>query len=149
MLILAFSSLSACKVFEEPEFENMGGIQIEEVKDSEIKFAINANISNPNWYAIKVKPSAVKIYLEDFFMGTVYLDEMVKLRKNRSNEINATFRADLADGAMVKALQYSTAETIKLRIEGKVKAGVFLFLKSLPSMRQRLFLENHSAYLDF
>jgi LEA14-like dessication related protein len=123
--------LTSCKLFEEPEFVKMGGYQIEGMEASIVHFSVNAVISNPNWYAIKIKPSHLDVYAGDFFMGTVYLEEMLKFKKKKESEVNATFRAELADGALLKAMAFGGEENINLTLKGKVKAGVFFIFKKI------------------
>lgn len=107
----------------------MGGYQIESIEGSTINFAVNAVISNPNWYALKVKPSNLDVYMGEFFMGTIFLEDKIKFKKKRDNEINASFRAELADGALVKAMSFGGEGNINLTLKGKVKAGVFFIYK--------------------
>jgi LEA14-like dessication related protein len=123
--------LTSCKIFEEPEFVKMGGYQIEGMEASTIHFSVNAVISNPNWYAIKIKPSHLDVYVGDFFMGTVYLEKMLKFKKKKENEVNATFRAELADGALLRAMTFGGEENVNLTLKGKVKAGVFFIFKKI------------------
>ncbi len=132
LLLFGFSCLfllNSCKVFEEPEFVKMGGYQIESMEGSTINFSVNAVISNPNWYALKVKPSKLDVYAGDFFMGTVFLEDKLKFKKKKDSEINASFRAELADGALLKAMSFGGEENVNLTLKGKVKAGVFFIYK--------------------
>jgi LEA14-like dessication related protein len=122
---------TSCKLFEEPEFVKMGGYQIEGIESSTVHFSVNAVVSNPNWYAIKIKPSHADVYVGDFFMGTVYLEEMLKFKKKIENEVNASFRAELADGALLKAMTFGGQENVNLTLKGKVKAGVFFVFKKI------------------
>jgi hypothetical protein len=107
----------------------MGGYQIESMEGSTINFSVNAVISNPNWYALKVKPSKLDVYVGDFFMGTVFLEDKIKFKKKRDNEINASFRAELAEGALLKAMSFGGAENVNLTLKGTVKAGIFFIYK--------------------
>ena len=94
-------------------------------------------VLNPNWFGIKVKPSKVDVYLEDKFMGTVLLDEKLKLKAKKENDLSVPLLAVLEDGAMLTVLRYAKAEKVTVRIAGKVKGGIWIFSKKIPMDEKR------------
>ena len=128
-LALLFSS---CKMFsfENPELRGKEKISISSVKGRTIEFVADVKVFNPNWYALKVKPSTLDLYVEGEYMGKVHLDKKVKLKGKIESDLSATFTATLTAGALIKAIKYATQDEIKIQLKGKIKGGVFFVSKN-------------------
>lgn len=133
----ALTFLASCTTFREPEFIGSEGIKLNKIEGKNISFTVAFKILNPNWFGIKVKPSKVDVYVEDQFMGTVLLDEKLKLKAKKENDLSIPLLAILEDGAMFTALKYAKAEKVSVRITGKVKGGVWIFSKKIPLDEKR------------
>ena len=68
LVILGFTS---CATYEDLEFERMDGFKLDSIKGREISMTVGAVVTNPNWFAIKLLPSTVKVYLEGQLIGEV------------------------------------------------------------------------------
>jgi len=104
-------------------------INVSKVNGKKIEFTAEAKIFNPNCFTLKVKPSMMDLYVEGEYMGKVKLNEKVKLKKKKESQVEATFTAELSDGALMKAMKFATKKEVKVRLKGKVKGGVFIFSK--------------------
>jgi LEA14-like dessication related protein len=129
--IALFSLVGSCAVFEEPDFE-FSGVDLGEVGANEVSFTVNAQVENPNWYALKVKKSNVEVLIENKKMGTVFLDNNIKFKRKSDIEHSIPLRATLEKGALLQLMQYSMKDEIQLNIKGKVRAGIFFFSKTFP-----------------
>lgn len=127
-LTILFSSC-ACFEFSEPEMRGGEKINVSKVNGKKIEFTAEAKIFNPNCFTLKVKPSMMDLYVEGEYMGKVKLNEKVKLKKKKESQVEATFTAELSDGALMKAMKFATKKEVKVRLKGKVKGGVFIFSK--------------------
>ena len=96
-----------------------------------INFNAGVKVSNPNWFAIKVKRSTVDVYVEEQYMGKVSLEKKVKLKAKRESILQFPLKAELEDGAMFTMLRYASKENVNVRIKGKVKGGVWFFSKKI------------------
>jgi LEA14-like dessication related protein len=134
---LVLTLLSSCATFREPEFIGTEGIQLNKIDGKNISFTVAVKIMNPNWFGIKIKPSIVDVYMEDQFMGTVLLDEKLKLKAKKENDLAVPLLAVLEDGAMLTVLRYAKAEKVTVRIAGKVKGGIWIFSKKIPMDEKR------------
>ena len=94
-----------------------------------ISVTANIKVSNPNWFAIKIKPSDLDAYIENQYMGKIFLEKKVKMHAKSKTVLSLPLRAELADGAMITALKYATKEKVALHVKGKVKAGVWFISK--------------------
>jgi LEA14-like dessication related protein len=96
-----------------------------------INFNAGVKVSNPNWFAIKVKRSTVDVYVEEQYMGKVSLEKKIKLKAKRESILQFPLKAELEDGAMFTMLRYASKENVNVRIKGKVKGGVWFFSKKI------------------
>jgi len=130
-ILTAFVLLTGCATFQEPEFRGSEGVKMDKMDGKEITLSANVKVYNPNWYALKIKPSTVDVYLEDKLMGTIELTKTVKMKGKQETSLSLPLLATLEDGAMFTALRYATKDQVKVRIKGKVKGGVFFVSKKM------------------
>lgn len=123
-------TLSSCKVGA-PDFRGSDGFKLEKMDGREIYAGITAKVYNPNWFAIKLKKTALDVYMEEQYMGKIMLDKKLKLKAKRESALNVALHAQLEEGAMISMLRYSAKENVNVRIEGKIKAGVWFFTKKI------------------
>ena len=122
-------SSCGCFTFNEPEMRGDEKINVSKVNGKTIEFTAEAKIYNPNCFTLKVKPSLLDLYVEGEYMGKVKLNKKVKLKRKKESNVEATFTAELTDGALMKALKFAAKKEIKVQLKGKIKGGVFIFSK--------------------
>jgi LEA14-like dessication related protein len=130
-ILTAVVLLTGCATFQEPEFRGSEGVKMEKMDGQEISLSAGVKVYNPNWFALKIKPSTVEVYLEDQLMGTVKLTKKVKMKAKQESSISLPLLATLEDGAMFTALRYAKKDQVKVRIKGKVKGGIFFLSKKV------------------
>jgi LEA14-like dessication related protein len=128
---LIIMGLSSCATYEDLEFERMDGFKLESIKGREISMNVGVVVTNPNWFAIKLLPSTVKVYLEGQLIGEVQLNEKVKIRRKQENTLSVPLNATLEDGAMFTMIRYSMKDTVSIRMTGDVRAGVLFLSKKI------------------
>lgn len=128
LVILGFTS---CATYEDLEFERMDGFKLGSIKGREINMTVGAVVTNPNWFAIKLLPSTVNVYLEGQLIGEVQLNEKVKIRRKQENTLSVPLNATLEDGAMFSLIRYSMKDTLNIRMTGDVRAGVLFLSKKI------------------
>jgi LEA14-like dessication related protein len=130
-ILTAVVLLTGCATFQEPEFRGSEGVKMEKMDGQEISLSAGVKVYNPNWYALKIKPSTVEVYLEDQLMGTIKLTKKVKMKAKQESSLSLPLLATLEDGAMFTALRYAKKDQVKVRIKGKVKGGIFFLSKKV------------------
>jgi len=128
LVILGFTS---CATYQDLEFERMDGFKLGSIKGREISMTVGAVVTNPNWFAIKLLPSTVNVYLEGQLIGEVQLNEKVKIRRKQENTLSVPLNATLEDGAMFSLIRYSMKDTLNIRMTGDVRAGVLFLSKKI------------------
>jgi LEA14-like dessication related protein len=131
MLSVLVGFVSACAVYEDLEFERMDGFKLDGIKGRDISMTVGVVVTNPNWYAIKLLPSTVKVFLEGQMIGEVHLNEKVKIRRKQENTLSVPLNATLEEGAMFTMIRYSTKDTVSIRMTGDVRAGVLFVSKKM------------------
>lgn len=128
--------LSSCAV-EAPEFIGSDGFKMDKMDGKEILFTAGVKVNNPNWFGIKIKRSAVDVYIEEQLMGKVQLEKKVKMKAKRESTLTLPLKAVLEDGALITMMRYASKENVNVRIKGKVKGGVWIFSKKIEIDEKR------------
>jgi LEA14-like dessication related protein len=122
--------LTSC-TFYEPEMRGGESFEMEKLEGKEIRFTAGAKVYNGNWFAIKVKPSTLDLYVDDEYIGKVHLEKKVKMRAKQETALEAPFVAELEANALTKAMGLALKGDVKVRLKGKIKGGVFIFSKKI------------------
>jgi LEA14-like dessication related protein len=122
--------LSSCSSFKEPIIKGSDDFQLTQFEGKKISFSLALAIENNNWYALKIKPSNVDLYLEDKLIGKLHLLEKVTIPAKKTSELIVPARIELADGAMISLFKIISKDQVALRLNGKVKGGVLFVYKN-------------------
>ncbi len=124
--------LSACSIYKEPEFKELSGYKLTKIEGNEIRFNVEGIISNPNWYAIKIKKSSLDVFIENKKFGVISLDNKIKIKSKRDNNLSVPITLILEPGSMVKMMGMAFRDSISMEIKGPLKAGVFFINHKFP-----------------
>jgi LEA14-like dessication related protein len=130
-LILAIG-LNSCVSFKEPELKSMDGYSFDGIEGNKVKFTVKATVYNPNFYTLKVKPSKVDVYADNTNYGSLNLTKTQKMKRKKETKLEVPLRFDMADGAMMGMMLLMRKDKINLKIDGKVKGGVYFISKKFP-----------------
>ena len=122
--------MTSC-TFHEPEMRGEENFKLEKFEGKEVRFTAGAKVYNGNWFAIKVKPSILDLYIDGEYMGKVHLKKKVKMKAKKETDLQADFVAELEGNALVKAMGLAMKGDVVVRMTGKIKGGVFIFSKKL------------------
>mgnify|MGYP005999535615 CR=1 FL=1 len=134
--ILLFCSLvlSSCFEYEDVNFKGMQGFNIEERTDDHILLRIDLKVDNPNKYNIKIKKSALDIYLNGKFVGKTKMKKKIVLKKKTEDVYPVYLKTsgqDILKGAMT-SLGSLLGGKINIGLKGDVKASVYGVGKKFP-----------------
>lgn len=122
--------MTSC-TFHEPEMRGGETFKVEKFEGKEIRFTAGAKVYNGNWFAVKIKPSLLDLYVDGEYMGKVHLEKKVKMKAKKETDLQANFVAELEGNALMKAMGLAMKGDVVVRMTGKVKGGVFIFSKKL------------------
>lgn len=123
-LFVAFL-LSSCIEYEQVNVVSIGKISIETFEGSTADVNVNVELENANFFGIKIKPSALDVYVEDEYVGQALLKEKVKIKRNSTQIYNAKIKLVGVDGVLRKAIKYMLKKDLKIRLTGNVKGSVY------------------------
>lgn len=129
--------LCSCVSFKNPEFKSMDGYTFDGIDGNQVKFTVKATVYNPNFYTLKVKPSKVGVYAENQLYGTLNLTKTQKMKRKKETKLEVPMRFDMADGAMMGMMMLMRKDKVNLKLDGKVKGGVYFFSKKFPVTYER------------
>lgn len=124
--------VSSCAIYEDPELTKVGKFQFSKLKGRSIDFSLETSVENPNWYAIKIKPSTVDVYVENLLIGQLSLQSKLRFARNTTSTVNAQLVGNLADGALINLVRLAGKDKVEVVLKGKVKAGVWFISKKFP-----------------
>lgn len=123
---------SSCATFEDPVEVVSYDMKMENLNLDEAALRFNTTIHNNTWTPIKIRPSTLELYVDGEKLGDVYLDEKIRLKSNKDNEVNALVHVKFADGILGKLIRYRFKETAQLELRGKVKTGLLFVPIKIP-----------------
>ena len=129
--------LSSCVSFKNPEFKSMDGYTFDGIEGNQVKFTVKATVYNPNFYTLKVKPSKVNVYADNQLYGILNLTKTQKMKRKKDTKLEVPMRFDMADGAMIGMMLLLRKDKVNLKLDGKVKGGVYFFSKKFPVTYER------------
>jgi LEA14-like dessication related protein len=132
LFIIPLLTFMSCAPFKEPVFKSYDGMEGLKMDGKNINFTLKGTIENPNWYALKVKPSMVEVMVDGKKFANVYLDKKVKIKAKKSTALVAPMHAELEDGAMMRMMGMALKDSVRLNLAGDVKGGVFFIYKKFP-----------------
>jgi len=123
---------SSCATLEDPVEVVSYDMKMENLNLDEAALRFNTTIHNNTWTPIKIKPSTLELYVDGEKLGDVYLDEKIRLKSNKDNEVNTLVYVKFADGILGKLIRYRFKETAQLELRGKVKTGLLFVPIKIP-----------------
>lgn len=123
---------SSCATFEDPVEVVSYDMKTENLNLDEAALRFNTTIHNNTWTPIKIRPSTLELYVDGEKLGDVYLDEKIRLKSNKDNEVNTLVYVKFADGILGKLIRYRFKETAQLELRGKVKTGLLFVPIKIP-----------------
>lgn len=122
--------LSSCSSFKEPIIKGSDDFKLTQFEGKKITFSLTLAIENNNWYALKIKPSNVDLYLEDKLIGNLHLLNKVTIPAKKTTELIVPARIEFVDGAMISLFKIISKDQVAVRLNGKVKGGVLFVYKN-------------------
>jgi len=132
--LISFVFLTSCFDYEDVEFRGVQNVGLEGRSEGNITLRIDMKVNNPNNYNIKIKKSALDVYVNGSKVGRTKMKNNIVLKKNYQ-EVYPLYLS-LSE----KELKSSALSTIgsflkgsmKIRIKGDIKAKVYGVGKKFP-----------------
>ena len=132
--LMSFVFLTSCFDYEDVEFKGVQNVGLEGRSEGNITLRIDMKVNNPNNYNIKIKKSALDVYVNGSKVGKTKMKNNIVLKKNYQ-EVYPLYLS-LSE----KELKSSALSTIgsflkgsmKIRIKGDIKAKVYGVGKKFP-----------------
>jgi LEA14-like dessication related protein len=129
---------SSCFEYRDIEFKGIENAQSPHFENKELLIDVTVRINNVNPYKIKIKPSELQVYIEDNFVGTVFLDNKVVLKRKSENSYTAQLRGKMADGVLFTLMRVALKEEVTLQLKGKVKGTIYGFSRKIDVDQKRV-----------
>jgi LEA14-like dessication related protein len=121
----------SCENIEEPELIEVKKLELVELNGSSAKIQVDVEIENPNFFAIKVKPSILDVYIDEVYAGTLNLEENVKLLRKTSTIYSVPIALKGESFVLFRLVQWMGKPSLNLRLAGIVKGSVYGISKKI------------------
>ena len=127
-LMLIFFSITSCSLYQEVEMLGVQNFEIGEIKEGKVAVKITVKVNNPNLYSIKLKQTALDLFVEGKSVGQAIMEEDIKIEKNKEKEyefiVSANYK-DLSKSAFTILRKALFQKTIQLQAKGSIRAVVY------------------------
>lgn len=126
LVLVLLTSFFSC--YEEVELIKVGDYSIGKVEGDFINIHVNAEINNPNKYNIKIKKTALDLFVDKKNVGQAKMTNDIVLKKKTQDTYQFTVKANYKklSGSLMSSLKSLLGKSkIKLGIKGRVKAKAF------------------------
>ncbi|MDR2038411.1 MAG: LEA type 2 family protein [Bacteroidales bacterium] len=124
---------SGCTLFENIELRTITDVTYREFRDMVLRLEVEAVISNPNRFAVKVKEANMHLMLNDQVIGTITQMEQIALKGRTTKDYTFHIAIQMNDfqtnlNALYRLLMNDTK---KLSLSGTLKVKSFFYHKSI------------------
>jgi len=120
---------ASCTSYKDVEFKGTENFQLGKLDGKKISISFDAKLNNQNAYTIKIKPSDLDVYIDNVQVGTVHLDEKVKIKRKSEALVEIPLTVELGPGALINLSMIMLKKTVNVRLTGDVKGGVWFLSK--------------------
>ena len=137
LYIFVALSFASCKSLEDPiEMVSFDGTQMEQFSGQLVKFKANFHVENKLWLPVKMKPGSFEVFVGQQKVGDLFLDEPLKLRAHRINQLTVPLHLNPEPGFIVTAYKAAKQPTTTLKISGYPKVGMLFLYKTFPISKE-------------
>jgi len=115
--------------YKDLEFFAMENFSVEK-KDGNFHIGFDYIIENPNWYAIVIKPSILRLEVAGTDCGLVKIEEKIRLKRKTKASYPFVLKGDgskFVKSAFSSIWSLMKGDGIDFTLKGKLKAGVAVF----------------------
>lgn len=128
-IIIVTLTLVSCASYEDIELKGTENFKMGKLEGKKLSIEFDARLLNANAYTIKVKPCDLEVFIEDQYMGMLHLNEKIKIKRKSETAVTIPLTVELGPGALLKLATLRMKKTVKLRLKGTVKGGVWFISK--------------------
>ena len=122
--------LSSCSLVNDVKFKNVSNIT-PTFENKELVLKLDVQVQNDNFYAVKLKNSALKISIDEKELGDLTLAEKVLFKRKSDNSYPVKLKVKLADGALFMLLRNAFKKEVTINIQGTLKGSALGIPKTI------------------
>lgn len=128
-LLFAVLVLSSCE-FIEPEVSGYSNFKFRKLEGKTLNVNFDVTVNNENGYGFKLKKGNLHLLVNDQDIGTIELNDKIKVKRKSEKVYNVPLKLSLSDGAVFRIMKIVNAEKYELKLDGKVRGSVWGFSKN-------------------
>lgn len=126
LLFFLFSLVlfSGCE-FIDPEFSNFSNVKLGKLDGKNMKVDFDVKVKNENPYGFKIKRGDLHVTVNEMDLGTIELNDKIKVKRKSENEYHVPLDLTLSDGALFRIMKLVKAEKYVVKLDGKVRGSIY------------------------
>lgn len=124
LLVLWF--VSSCD-FIEPTVSGYSNFNLGKLEGKTLNVNFDVTVNNENGYGFKLKHGNLHVLVNDQDIGTIELNDKIKVKRKSERVYNVPLKLSLSDGAMFRIMKLVNVEKYELKLDGKVRGTVWGF----------------------
>lgn len=128
-LILVVFIIASCNSYQDVEFKGTENLKLGKLEGKKISITFDARLENQNGYTIKIKPSDLEVFIDNVQLGTIHLDEKIKIKRKSESLVEVPLTVELGPNALLNIAKIMVKKNVNLRLTGDVKGGVWFISK--------------------
>lgn len=129
IILMAFFVLTGCE-FEEPTIGGYSNFKFGKLEGKTLNVSFDVTVDNENGYGFKLKKGTLNLFVNNLDIGTIELNDKIKVKRKSERVYNVPLKLSLSDGAMFRVMKLVDADKFELKLDGKVRGSVFGFGKN-------------------
>ena len=114
--------LTSCSKPLSPTYAGYKRLRLERLGFKNTVVAADLRLYNPNKYDLQLKRADAKVYFNGHLLGRTYFDTVIVLRSKDTTNVPLLLQAT-AKNIVTNGVRVLLNRDVKLKIEGKIKAG--------------------------
>lgn len=121
--------ITSCSSYQDVEFKGTENLKFGKLDGKKISLTFDARLENQNGYTIKIKPSDLDVFIDNVQLGTIHLDEKIKIKRKSESLVEVPLTVELGPNALLNIAKIMVKKNVSLRLAGDVKGGVWFLSK--------------------
>lgn len=124
-----FFIVTSCSSYKDVAFKGTENLKLGKLDGKKLALSFDARLENQNGYTIKIKPSDLDVFIDNVQVGTIHLDEKIKIKRKSESLVEVPLTVELGPNALINITKVLLKKKVNLRLTGDVKGGVWFLSK--------------------
>jgi LEA14-like dessication related protein len=122
-LTIVVALVCSCSIIKDVSYVSLKEVT-PSFENKQLYITGKVEIKNENFFAINIKSSKINVSLDNTPIGSLYLEDKIKLLKKKQSVYAFRTKIDLEDGIFLTLLKYALKKEASLSLDGTIYCSV-------------------------